>query len=476
MTKFYMLFRPLAPVSIALAASFVIAGCSFMPVYERPPAPMAAQWPGMATGNSSSEINSSLRNVDGGWRQFFSEKALQELITLALANNRDLRIASLNIEQARALLGIREAARLPTVNAALSGSRAPNSDGDYRNSLMAGVAVTAYELDFYGRIASLKEQALAQYLASSEAAQAAHISLIATVAQSWLSLQADEALLQVAQQTLSTRQESLKLVDLKLHHGAASELDQRLAQSLLQSARATLAQTQRQRAQDENALVLLLGGPLPPAALAHLASAPFSAVTFADVPAGLPSDLLTRRPDIRAAEQNLIAANANIGAARAAFFPNITLTSTLGSGSSQLSGLFKSGSWGMTLSPQLLLPIFDGGRNQANLDAAQAGRSIALAQYEKAIQSAFREVADALAGRDTLGQQLQATTALAQAEADRARLTQLRFDVGAASQLDWLDAQRSLFAAQQALVQTRLASLQNQVTLYKVLGGGLAAQ
>ena len=479
---------------LTLVSAAALSACSLMPAYERPAAPIAAQWPGV-TAASGSDIDSYQRNQDKGWRQFFSDNSLQELIVAALANNRDLRVAVLNIEQARAQLGIRRAVQLPTVNAAVTGSRTPGSSGGYSSSYMAGLAVTAYELDFYGRVASLKEQALAQYLATSEASEAAHISLIATVAQSWLSLLADQAQLQLAQQTLNTRQQSLQLTDLKLKYGAASELDQRLAQSLLDSARVTQAQLQRQRAQDENALVLLIGQALPasvqtqlgapgpnaavpapallPTTQDALASTPLNAVQLADIPAGLPSDLLVRRPDIRAAEQLLIASNASIGAARAAFFPNITLTTAFGSGSSQLSGLLKGGSWGWTLNPQLLLPIFDGGRNQANLDAAQAARDIALAQYEKSIQSAFREVADALAARDTLAEQLKANQSLQQAEADRTRLTQLRYDNGAASSLDWLDAQRSLFAAQQALISTRLAYLQNQVTLYKALGGGL---
>lgn len=487
MNKFCKPFWAIAPAGIALTASFLVAGCNSIPNYERPAAPIPAQWSG---AGYYSDSNSYQRNSDEGWRQFFSDKTLQQLITLALANNRDLRVAVLNIEQARAQLGIRNAAQWPSVNAAATGSRSPNSDGGYSNSFMAGLSITAYELDFFGRVASLKAQALAQYLATSEASDAAHISLIATVAQSWLNLLADDAQAHTAQQTLRTREDSLKLVDLKLQHGAASELDQRLAQSLLYSARAALAQVQRQRAQDENALVLLIGQSLPGSvqtqrdlaaaatqtpARTTVAALPFDAVQLADIPAGLPSDLLTHRPDIRAAEQLLIASNANIGAARAAFFPNITLTSSFGSGSTQLSGLFKSGSWGMTLSPQLLLPIFDGGRNQANLDAALAARSIAVAQYEKSIQSAFREVSDALVARQTLAQQLQANQALAQAESERARLTQLRYDNGAASALDWLDAQRSLFAAQQTLISTRLAYLQNQVALYKTLGGSFTA-
>jgi len=408
------------------------------------------------------------------WQNYFTDPTLQGLIRSALEHNRDLRVARLGIEQARAQLGIRRADQLPTVNAALTGARTPASSGSINSAYSAGLAITAYELDFFGRVASLKEQALAQYLATQEAAQAAHISLTATVAQGWLALLADEALLSTARQTLAARQDSLKLVELKARNGAASDLDLRSAQTLQESARVALAQLQRQRALDENALALLLGQPLPAQAQAQLNAAGLDGLThqtFAALPAGLPSDLLAQRPDIRQAEQALIAANANIGAARAAFFPRISLTTGVGSASNDLTALFKDGSWGWTLSPQLLLPIFDAGRNQSALDAAQTARDIAVAQYEKAIQSAFREVADALATRQTLTQQSQATQALLAAESERARLVQLRLDNGAASQLDTLDAQRSLFTAQQALIQTQLAALQNQIALYKALGG-----
>jgi multidrug efflux system outer membrane protein len=334
--------------------------------------------------------------------------------------------------------------------------------------------VTAYEIDFFGRVASLKEQALGQYLASAEASQTVQISLIATVAQSWLNLLADEELLAVSRQTLDSRAESLKLVELKRQHGAASDFELRNAQTLLESTRVALAQQMRQRALDENALALLLGQPIGEADRAQWKTHKLGQLAFAELPAGLPSDLLARRPDIRQAEQLLMASNANIGAARAAFFPRISLTVGAGSASSALSGLFKDGSWGWTMAPQLVLPIFDAGRNQANLDAAKTGREIAVSQYEKAIQSAFREVADALASRATLAEQLQAQQALLEAETARNHLTQLRLQHGVANQLDWLDAQRSLFAAQQALVQTRLASLQNQIALFKTLGGGAA--
>ena len=382
-------------------------------------------------------------------------------------------MAVLNIDLARAQLGIKRADQFPTLNAALTGSRTPSGTGGITSAYSGGLLVTAYELDFFGRVSSLKEQALAQYLATAEGSQTAQISLIATVAQTWLSVLADEELLALSQQTLSTRIDSLKLVQLRLDNGAASELELRQAQSLMESARVTLAQQQRQRAVDENALVLLLGQALPAEARAQLSTARLAPLRLPELPAGLPSDLLIHRPDIRQAEQQLIAANANIGAARAAFFPRISLTAGVGSGSKELSGLFQDGTWGFTLAPQLLLPLLDAGRNQAGLDSAKTSREIALAQYDKTIQTAFREVADALAGRDTLAEQLRAQQAQTEAETQRLRLTDLRFKNGAANLLDSLDAQRSLFGAQQALVQTRLAYLQNQVALYKTLGGGV---
>ncbi len=457
--------RRLFPLA-ALAAALCLGGCSLMPTYERPAAPVAAQWPTATpavTGTAAADL---------AWQDFFADATLRQLIATALANNRDLRVAVLNIEQARAQLGIRRADQFPTVNAQATGSRTPTSSGGIASAYAAGLAVTAYEIDFFGRVASLKEQALAQYLATQEGSATAQISLISTVAQGWLGLLADEELLAVSRQTLATRSDSLRLIQLRFDNGASSALELRQGESLMEGARVALAQQQRQRALDENALVLLLGQALPAEARAQLATQRLAQLGWAELPAGLPSDLLTRRPDVRQAESLLIASNANIGAARAAFFPRIALTAGAGSASSALSGLFKDGSWGFTLAPQLVLPLFDAGRNQAGLDAARAGRDIAVAQYEKAIQAAFREVADALAGRDTLAEQLRAQLAQTQAETGRMALTELRYQNGAASLLDQLDAQRSLFAAQQAVVQTRLAYLQNQVLLYKALGGG----
>ena len=452
-----------SPRLLALAAAALLSACSSMaPKYERPAAPVAAAYPYDAgsTGTPAADID---------WQAFFPDPRLRELIALALQGNRDLRVAVLAIEQARAQYQIRRADQLPTVGAQLNASRAPNSSGNLANTFSAGLALSAWEIDFFGRIASLSDAALAQYLATEEGRKAAQISLVAAVANTWLSMVADEDLLEITRQTLATRQESQKLAKLRFDNGVTSELDYRQAESLAESARVVLAQLQRQRALDENALVLLVGQPLPPSLRA---TAGIDAVALPDVPAGTPSDLLLRRPDIRQSEQQLLAANANIGAARAAFFPRIALTASLGSASNELSGLFKGGSWGFTLAPSLLLPIFDAGRNQAGLQSATVSRDIAIAQYEKAIQVAFREVADALASRSTLVDQLQAQRAVTAAESARLKLSDLRYTNGAASYLDLLDAQRSLFAAQQALVQTRLAQLQSQVGLYKALGGG----
>jgi multidrug efflux system outer membrane protein len=307
-------------------------------------------------------------------------------------------------------------------------------------------------------------------LGTEEARKTVQIALIASVANTYLSLLADDELLRVTRDTLATREASLKLARLKFDNGAASQLDLTQFESLLEGAKVSLNQLIRQRAQDVNLLVLLLGQPMPADLPVGLTISEQGLVP--DLPAGLPSDLLIRRPDIRQAEQQLLASNANIGAARAAFFPRITLTGSVGIASTELSGLFSNGAMAWTFAPQLLIPIFDAGRNQANFSAAQVGRDIAVAQYEKAIQSAFREVSDALAGRATLGEQLRAQTAQLTAEETRMRLTELRFQHGAASSFDVLDAQRSLFAAQQAVVQVQALQVQNRVTLYKVLGGG----
>lgn len=469
-----------------LAVSAILLGaCSMVPKYERPAAPVPASYgSGLA---ATPDAAHALPVAALAWQSFFTDPALRRLIELALANNRDLRVAVLNIEQVRAQYQIRRADQFPTVNLGASGSRAPavarsnGTGGTTGNTTLETVSVglvsSAYELDFFGRVASLKDAALSQYLATEESRKTAQISLVAAVATAYLNVLGDEAQIDVVKQTLVTREESQRLTRLRFDNGASSELDFRQAQSLTEAARVALAQLKRQRVLDENALTLLVGQPLPADWLPVSPTAPAAqtleqAVLMAELPAGLPSDLLAQRPDIRAAEQQLLASNANIGVARAAFFPRISLTAGYGSTSSELSGLFRAGSLGWTFAPQITLPIFDAGRNQANLEVAQVNKEIAVAQYEKAIQTAFREVADALGNRAALTEQFSAQQAQAEAEAARFKLSDLRYRNGIASFLDALDAQRTLFSVRLGVLQTRLLQLQSQVALYKALGGG----
>jgi multidrug efflux system outer membrane protein len=470
MNDLHMKTRRIFPVA-ALTAALALAGCSFIPAYERPAAPVASQFQG-AGASQTATATATTTASETDWQTFFKDARLKRLIALSLENNRDLRVAVLTIEQARAQLQVRQADQLPTVNAGVSGTRGPATSGAITSTYTAGLIVTAYELDLFGRVRALSQAAQAQLLGTEEARKTVQISLIASVANNYLSLLADDALLRVTRDTMASRQESLKLMQLKFDNEAASKLELSTAQSLLEGARAAHAQATRQRALDESALVLLVGQSLP----ADLpAGSPLTEQgLLADLPAGVPSDLLTRRPDIRQAEHVLLANNANIGAARAAFFPRIGLTASAGVVSSDLDRLFNNGTAAWTFAPQLLAPIFDYGRNAANLESAKVARDIAVAQYEKAIQTGFREVSDALAGRATLGEQLRAQNAQLAAEQTRMQLTDLRFKHGASSAFDVLDAQRSLFATQQATVQVQLQHVQNRVTLYKVLGGGWA--
>lgn len=464
-------YKPMQPIQrlTVLAAALWLGGCSFIPTYERPAAPVAGNFAAALVVQSGPESTARLA-ADIDWQDFFKDARLKRLIEMSLQNNRDLRVAVLNIEQSRAQLQVRRADELPTVNAGIAGSRGPIASGAISSTYTAGLSVTSYELDFFGRVRALSQAAQAQLLGTEEARKTVQIALIASVATTYLNLLADDELLRVTRDTLGTRQESLRLMQLKFDNEAASKLDLSQSQSLLEGAKVTLAQLTRQRAQDENALVLLLGQALPndmPAGLPVTGQG-----LLPDLPAGVPSELLTRRPDVRQAEQQLLANNANIGAARAAFFPRITLTGSAGVASSDLDTLFSNGSSAWAFLPQLLMPIFDAGRNKANLEAANVNKDIAVAQYEKAIQTGFREVSDALAGRATLDEQLRAQTAQLAAEQTRMNLTDLRFKNGAANSFDVLDAQRSLFTAQQAVVQVQAQQVQNLVTLYKVLGGG----
>jgi len=460
------------PCRLAAAmAAALLTGCGALtPVYERPAAPVTAQFPGQATGTSPLDTAAP----ELAWQDFFQDARLKGLIQIALENNRDLRVAVLNLEQARAQLQIRRADEVPTVGVGATGARQPSANGGITTTYSAGLTITGFEADFFGRLRNLGDAAQAQLLGTMEARKTVQIGLIASVANSHFALLADDALLAITRDTLGNREESLRLTRLTFEHGVSSGVDLRQAESLVEGARVTLAQIERQRALNRNTLDLLLGQNLSDVQLAALpAGLSLTGQSLAGiVPGGLPSEVLLRRPDVRAAEQQLIAANANIGAARAAFLPRITLTTSIGTASNQFSGLFRGGSFGWTFAPQILLPIFDGGRNQANLDAAQVGRDVAVAQYEKAIQLAFREVADALATRATLADQLRAQIAQAAAEQARLKLVDLRYEQGTANAFERLDAQRSSFVVRQAVVQLQLLQAQSLVAVYKVLGGG----
>jgi len=454
-------------VAVAL---FALSGCAGMaPSYTRPDAPVPAGWP---TGDaykdkvSASSDSSGSSVADIKWQEFFVDAQLQKLISLALDNNRDLRIAALNIERSQALYQIQKADLFPTVNAAGSAieQRVPNVH-QYNVSL----GFSAYELDLFGRVRSLKDQALEEYFATEEARRSVQISLVAEVAGDYLTLAADKERLKIALNTLASQQASYDLIKRRFEAGASSELDLRQAQTSVDSARVDIARFTSQAAQDENALALVVGSPVP----AELLPSGLGALSeFKELTAGLPSDVLQRRPDIMQAEHLLKAANANIGAARAAFYPRIALTTSIGLSSNQLAGLFKGGAGTWLFAPQITVPIFDAGRNNANLKVTELDRKISLAQYEKVIQGAFREVADALAQRGTLGDQMEAQQSLVEATAASYRLSEARYRGGIASYLNVLDSQRSLYAAQQGLTSVRVSRLINLVTLYKVLGGG----
>jgi multidrug efflux system outer membrane protein len=439
------------------------------PPYQRPAAPVAASFPDAAPAAAAAGAATAQPAADIDWQQFFTDPRLKALIGLALQNNRDLRTAVLNIERVRAQYQVQRSEQFPTLLLGATGLAQPNADGKGSNTFYtAGLNVTGYELDLFGRVRSLTDAALQQYFASEEARKAAQISLVAAVANTYLTLRADAAQLDAARRTLQSREQGFALLKLKFDNGALSEYDLAQAVTLVEGARAAVALLQRQQMQNQNALVLLVGQPLPPDLPPPTALD--AQGLMADLPAGLPSSLLERRPDVRQAERQLQAANANIGAAKAAFFPRITLTGSIGLASGDLGGLFDNRAW--QFAPRITLPIFDAGANQANLELSQANRDIAVAQYERSIQVAFREVADALAGRATYGDQLRAQQAQLQAEQTRSDLAELRFRNGVSSFLDVLDAQRALFQTQQATIVVQAAQQQNLVTLYKVLGGG----
>jgi multidrug efflux system outer membrane protein len=458
------------PWAAALAA--LLAGCSLEPRYEPPALPVPAQWRAPA-GPAAGAIAAS----ETGWREFFPDPHLQALIAQALAGNRDLRVAVLSVERVRAQYRVRQADRLPAVDASASATRQrqppalAGSDAAQVGSLLqAGLGVTAFELDLFGRVRSLEHAAQEQLLAQEESRRAVHLGLVAEVANAWLALAADRRTLQLARDTFRSQSDSFELTRSSHGAGGASGLDLAQAGTTVEAARADVARYEGSVAQDVDALELLAGGPVDPALLEPAADA--LAAGLPGLPPALSSSVLLRRPDVLAAEHALRAANADIGAARAACFPSLSLTVAGGSASEQLSGLFAAGSGFWTIAPQAVLPIFDGGRARAGVEASKAARDIALAQYERTIQSAFREVADGLALAGTLARQREAAQALVEVTGRAYALSQDRHRAGRDSYLVVLDSQRSHYAAQQRLIAVTLAEQGNRVGLYKALGGG----
>ena len=466
---------------IAVAVALFAAGCTMAPKYHRPDEPVTANFPTGGVYDTQPGAASATRTANGqaaadiGWRDFFADARLQRLIEIALKNNRDLRVSVLNIQASQAQYQITRAALFPTLNAAASQSkqRTPKdltaTGLTISNTYSVGLNAS-WEIDFFGRIQSLKDQALAQYLATAQARKAAEIALVSQVANQYMTVLEVDDLLKVTQNTLKTAQESYRIAKLQFDNGTGSELDLRQSETVVDQAQANLQSQARLRAQADNALVLLVGEPLPDDLPPGMTLDNQNLLT--DVPAGLPSDLLTRRPDIMEAEENLLAANANIGAARAAFFPKVSLTGSFGTLSPTLGGLFKPGSAAWSFAPSITLPIFEGGANKANLDLATVQKNIQIATYEKAIQTAFREVADGLAARGTYDQQIQSLERNTFAEQRRLDLSDLRYRNGVDSYLSVLTAQNDLYISQQLLVTARMQRLQNLVTLYQALGGG----
>lgn len=465
--------RFLPRLAALLAAGVALSACTLAPDYQRPTLPVAQAWPDQGAPVAAGQASAA----DLAWKSVFLDARLQGVIDLALRENRDLRVAVGNIAKARAQYGVQRAELFPSISAgaaatrshtsaALTGTGAAVDATEYS----ANIGMASYEVDLFGRIRSLNEAALQTYFAAEQNRRAAQISLIGEVATDYLTLAADQDLLKLARTTLATRDESLRLTRSRFQAGAASELDVDQAQTLAEQARGDLATATARVNQDLNALRLVVGAEIPADLMP--AGDVQSVALLQDLSPGLPSDVLVRRPDVLSAEDALKAQNADIGAARAAFFPKITLTGQAGTASTDLAGLFAGGSGAWSFAPQVSLPIFNGGANRANLEAAKAGKDIAVAQYEKAIQSAFRDVADALAIQATIADRVASQERLVAAADSARRLSQARYDRGVDSYLTLLDAQRTLYGAQQSLIAARLAQATNRVSLYGALGGG----
>lgn len=461
--------RLMAP---AIAAALLLGGCTMMPDYQAPESPVPNE-----VGNRNQTPDSV---VLPGWEDLFPDPQLRTLIHTALTNNRDLRLAMLDVAEARAQYGIEKSALFPEIGVNGDGTRqrvpadlSSTGDSAITSQYSVGLGVASYELDLFGRVRSLEQSALQSYLATEEARRSARITLVSEVANAYLTLLADQQKLRISEETVASQNESVNLVEGRYDAGLGSELDVRQAQIALETARTNRAQFRRLVAQDRNALSVLVSGPVPSIPEEDVID---PAVTLlASVPDGLDSSVLLQRPDIQRAEYSLKAANANIGAARAAFYPSITLTGSAGTASADLSGLFESGSGSWSFSPSINLPIFTAGRLQANLDVAEIRKDKSVAQYEQAIQTAFQEVSDALAARDFLSEQEEAQAALVDATERSLNLAEARYEGGADDYLAVLDARRELLSARQTLVDVKLQKLNNRITLYRALGGGESA-
>ena len=462
---------------LVLVAALVVSGCTMIPRYQRPAAPVTMHYPGVTATNQTHAAEIS-------WREFIRDERLQKLVDLALTNNRDMRVAVFNVEQSRAQYHVTHSSLFPTIDgsgnytrsqSSLSGFPQGSAGGSGSSTFVssqwsASIGTTEYEIDLWGRIRSLDRQALEKYFATAEAQRSEQVSLVAEIATEYFTWREAGEELQLSRHTLQAVEESYNLNKAMVNAGASSELDLREAEGQVQTAKIAVTTYERQKAEAENYLTLLVGQPIP----SDLPEArPFTdANLLAHVPAGLSSELVEQRPDILEAEHTLKAANANIGAARAAFFPKVTLTSSIGTTSSQFSELFGAGTGVWSFSPQITLPIFTGGQNKADLDAAKISKRIEVANYEKAIQTAFREVSDALTDTGSYAKQVDEETALVSAQQNRYDLANARYRHGDDTYLNALTAQQDLFSAQQGLIQTQFNRLTSQIALYKALGGG----
>jgi len=468
-------FDRIAGRGLTLIAALALSACASMaPVYQRPATPVPTAFPG-APAAASTQAPSTL-----GWRRFVLDDKQRQVVELALANNRDLRKAVANVESARALYRVQRAAQVPTINGSVGSSRSRSLASTTDNataissSSSATIGVSAFVIDLFGKVRSLSDAALESYLSKQETARATQVAVIGETLAAYVTLGEDNARLGTARQTQASASRSMELTQKRLAAGVASRVDVYQAETVYQQARADVASYATSVAQDRNALELLTGTPLSDALLPSTLTAP--GAWYASLPVDLPSSVLLERPDIMAAEHDLKSANADIGAARAAFFPSISLTADAGVGSTALSSLFRSGATVWSFVPSVSVPIFDGGANRANLDYAKSQREVYLTTYEKTVQSAFKEVADALARRSTLDEQLSAQQALVDAASNAYDLAEARYQRGADTFLNALDAQRTLYSAQQSLVALKSTALQNSITLYQTLGGGTVSE